>query len=346
MNYYNTTSYSPQRALNYNDIILRHNKGTLSSRTQAKISVDFGRKTLATPVILANVSYIQRGHRNDILKKLDYKKWGYIYHRLDGDMDIIDFIEECHNTSWNLISISVGVKESDRNLLKLIKERKYHIDWLTIDVAFSWTTSVLEFVRWVRQEFPNVFLIVGNLSEEMAARELAYSGVDCVKCGIGVSASCRTRQFTGFGSTTITSLQEIKSSLDELFNARIINNEGPHPVKIMQDGGLSIINDEVSIGDVFKALNFGADVVLSASIFGRVKELADKDENVLIYGNSTARAKGYHANVEGSEFFVKAWDRTLEQQMKLIEDSLRSSCSYAGIYDIKDAYGSCGYYLV
>lgn len=338
-----TTSYGVPRALNYNDIVLRHNKGILSSRADAKISVDFGEKILTTPVILANVAYIQRYEEGlDILHQLDQRKYGYIYHRLDGNDDIIAFVERTNKENWHLISISIGIKDADKDLIRILKDRKLRIDWLTVDIAFAYTESALNFIKWARQEFPDTFLIAGNFSEAVAAIELADLGVDCVKLNLGVSSACRTRQFTGFGSMTISSLQEVSESLMMRYHTPPYC---PMP-KILQDGGLTITDGEVATGDVFKALNFGADAILSASIFGRVKELADKDGNVLTYGNSTARAKGHHTNVEGSEFEVKAWDRTLEQQCQLIEDSLRSSCSYAGISDVKDAYNSCEYYIV
>lgn len=324
-------------ALQYQDIVLRHNKGVILSRKSTIIGVNVGGVNLATPIVCSNMPYLQTPNPV-FLEIFNRRKWGYIYHRLGGVDDIYQFVKKTNDQDWHLKSISVGVKDEDFCLLTKIKATGLKLDWLCIDVAFAYSDYIMKFVKVVRELFPSVYLIVGNLSEPDAALSIIdETQCDCIKVGIGVSQNCRTRQFTGFGSATVTSLFRIRETIDA----------SDREVDIMADGGLTITPDgETAIGDAFKALNLGAKTVMSASLFSRVRELANDEGHILTYGNSTARAKGHNRNVEGSELMIKTSNRALSEQMDLIEDSLRSSISYAGIKDIRDAYQSCECYVL
>jgi hypothetical protein len=150
-------------------------------------------------------------------------------------------------------------------------------------------------------------------------------GVNCCKFGIGVSELCRTRQYTGFGST-----------LDDFVDCVLSSK-----IDLILDGGLTILNEsigEVAYGDIFKALNIGAKFVMSSSLFRWAHELS-QNGIVVQYGNSTERAKNHNKNVEGTvKTFTSQY--SIGEQMDRIDDSIRSSVSYAGISDIKFSHNS------
>lgn len=324
--------------LRYENIILQHNKGIVKSRSECDISADIGGIKLTTPVLMSNMPFLQEPNA-DVLEIFNKRKWGYVYHRLGRQTeeerceDICEFLYRINEKNWHFKSISVGVGAEHFRLLERIKSDGLKLDCLTIDLAFIYTQNNLEFVKKVREMFPNVFLIAGNFDSPHAALELERLGVDCGKIGIGVSRKCKTAQRTGIGSALVT----------DLANCR----EQTSRIKYLADGGLSIADDgEVHIGDVSKALNFGASYVFSASLFQRITELADNNGNIHCYGNSTAAAKKSHKHDEGVEFFVKTNGNSLEKTMDLIEDSLKSFCSYAGINKISDAHKSCDYKIV
>ena len=151
----------------------------------------------------------------------------------------------------------------------------------------------------------------------------------CVGKNNTIVHNCRTRQYTGFGSPAITTLQEC---------AQAAKN-----IQIIADGGLTVVNDEVWIGDIAKAIRFGADFVMSGALFSRCV-----DSPAMIngyYGNASQSAKGHRKHVEGTTLDVKTNGLTIEQQMNLIEDSLRSSVSYAGGKDL-NALRTVDYYIV
>ena len=107
------------KSIGYKNIILSHNKSILSTRADANLEVKVKNKTLACPVILANMPTCQTPQ---ILSKFAMKNWPYVFNRLWGDDKIFEFIKRANEQNWNLISISIGVQPSDMVLLKKIKD--------------------------------------------------------------------------------------------------------------------------------------------------------------------------------------------------------------------------------
>lgn len=127
--------------------------------------------------------------------------------------------------------------------------------------------------------------------------------------------NCRTRQYTGFGSTTITDLEKCANAAKN--------------IKILSDGGITkCATGEPAIGDIAKAIRFGADYVMSGSLFSQCLDSPSIREGY--YGNSTPKAKQHSNHVEGAILHIDTDGLTIKEQMKLVEDSLRSSVSYSG----------------
>lgn len=306
----------------FEDIILQHNFSTVKSRSEINTSVTYGGVTLDTPVILSNMPSCQN---EEVLNKFNKFKWGYVYHRMGGIDDIFNFAQKINAENWNLKSISVGVQEKDLELLQKIKAQGLKLDWITVDVALIFNQHHGEIIKQIRQLFPNTYLIAGNFSNPLTVNWLYDLGVDCAKFSIGVSRLCRTRQYTAFGTTLNDFIKTVELS----------------KIDLMFDGGITILDEEmgeIAYGDIFKALNFGADMVMSSSAFRWANELAVMG-SVHQFGNSTATAKGFARREEGAVKTFKPQYGLVDQLIR-IKDNLQSSCSYAGITDIKDAFNS------
>jgi len=298
--------------MKFEDIILTHSQSVLKSRSDADITVKCGDLTLESPVCLSNMPSCQN---TKVLEEFNTQKWPYVYHRLGGFLDMKNFVSKINFENWYLKSISVGVSEKDKEFLELIKRCDYKLDWLTIDVALIYNTHFEEYIKWVRKEFPDVYLIAGNFSTPECADWLHKLGVDAGKFGIGVSELCRTRQYTGFGST----LDDFKRTADS------------SKIDLMFDGGLTILDEEtgeIAYGDAYKAIKLGAKWVMSSSLFRWAHELSI-DGFVHQYGNSTARAKGVARHEEGAVKCFKS-QYGIEDQMRIIKEHLQSSISYDG----------------
>src|SRR5690606_36744431 len=88
------------------------------------------------------------------------------------------------------------------------------VDALVIDTAHGHSRGVMEMLRLVRREFPNVDVVVGNVATAEAARALAEAGADAVKVGIGPGSICTTRVIAGVGVPQLTAVLECAQALE------------------------------------------------------------------------------------------------------------------------------------
>lgn len=139
-------------------------------------------------------------------------------------------------------AIGVGNAAIDRAEV-LVKK---HVDALVIDTAHAYTSSVMATLRELKHRFPETDVIVGNVSEEDAARYLVRAGADGVKVGQGVGSICMTGMVTGVGRAQLTALY---------WSARGIKGNGSD-VPVCADGGIR------SSGDIALALAVGAESVM------------------------------------------------------------------------------------
>jgi IMP dehydrogenase len=146
------------------------------------------------------------------------------------------------------------------------------VDALAIDSAHGHSIRVLEAVREVKNAFPNVCLLAGNVATYDGALALIDAGADAIKVGIGPGSICTTRMVTGAGMPQITAISEA---------ARAARERG---ISVIADGGVKYS------GDVTKAIAAGADVVMIGSLFAGVDE--SPGETILYQGRSFKAYRG------------------------------------------------------
>jgi IMP dehydrogenase len=113
---------------------------------------------------------------------------------------------------------------------------------------------VLDRVSWIKQKYPLVSLIGGNVATRSGARALAEAGVDAVKVGIGPGSICTTRIVTGIGVPQVTAVSEVADELEA------------DDIPVIADGGIRYS------GDIAKALVAGASVVMIGSLLAGTDE--------------------------------------------------------------------------
>ncbi|MFK8013527.1 MAG: IMP dehydrogenase, partial [Marinicellaceae bacterium] len=128
------------------------------------------------------------------------------------------------------------------------------VDVLVVDTAHGHSQGVLDRVKWVRQTFPEVQIIAGNITTGDAALALVKAGADCVKVGVGPGSICTTRIVAGVGVPQITAIDNVASAL---------NGTG---VPLIADGGIRYS------GDVAKAVASGASVIMAGGLFAGTEE--------------------------------------------------------------------------
>ena len=146
------------------------------------------------------------------------------------------------------------------------------VDVLVIDSAHGHSKNVIETIKAIKQKFPNVDVIGGNIATADAAMELVKAGADAVKVGMGPGSICTTRIIAGIGVPQISAIFDVSTALK--------NTE----VAVIADGGIRFS------GDIAKAIAAGADSVMLGSLFAGTEEAPGKVE--LFQGRSFKTYRG------------------------------------------------------
>ncbi len=128
------------------------------------------------------------------------------------------------------------------------------VDVLVVDTAHGHSRGVLERIQWIKQNFPDLQVIGGNIATGAAALDLVEAGADAVKVGIGPGSICTTRIVAGVGVPQISAISNVAEALRDT------------DVPLIADGGIRFS------GDVAKALVAGAHTVMIGSMFAGTEE--------------------------------------------------------------------------
>ena len=209
-----------------------------------------------------------------------------------------------------------------------------HVDVIVVDSAHGHSANVLRVVRMVKDKFPDLQVIAGNVATGAGAKALIEAGADCVKIGIGPGSICTSRVVAGIGVPQITA---IMSAYEEAKKAGI---------PIIADGGIKYS------GELTKAIAAGADVCMLGSMLAGCDESPGDFElyqgrKYKVYrgmGSLAAMENGskdryFQTNAkklvpEGVEGRV-AYKGTVEDTIFQMMGGLRSGMGYCGAKDIK-----------
>ncbi|MFM8355844.1 MAG: IMP dehydrogenase [Gammaproteobacteria bacterium] len=178
------------------------------------------------------------------------------------------FPNACKDAQGSLrVGASVGTSaETDERVAALVEAG---VDVIVVDTAHGHSTRVLERIRWVKQHYPELSVIGGNVATAEGARALIEAGVDAVKVGIGPGSICTTRIVTGIGVPQITAIGEANS---------VALAAG---IPVIADGGIRYS------GDIAKAIAAGASVVMVGGLLAGTDEAPGEVE---LYQGRTYKA--------------------------------------------------------
>lgn len=168
------------------------------------------------------------------------------------------------------VGAAVGVgADTDERVTALVAAG---VDVVVVDTAHGHSQGVLDRVRWVKKNFPQVDVIGGNIATAAAARALLEAGADAVKVGIGPGSICTTRIVAGVGVPQLTAIHNVSEAL---------KGTG---VPLIADGGIRFS------GDISKALAAGANCVMLGGMFAGTEEAPGEVE--LYQGRSYKSYRG------------------------------------------------------
>jgi len=187
------------------------------------------------------------------------------------------------------------------------------IDVIVVDTAHGHSKGVLERVRWVKDNFPDVQVIGGNIATGEAALALVAAGADAVKVGIGPGSICTTRIVAGVGVPQISAIANVSAALQGT------------GVPMIADGGIRFS------GDLSKAIVAGADSVMMGSMFAGTEESPGEIE--LFQGRSYKSYRGMGslgamAQAQGSS--DRYFQDTSGGTEKLVPEGIEGRVPYKG----------------
>ena len=168
------------------------------------------------------------------------------------------------------VGAAVGVGEGTEERVEALVNAG--VDVIVVDTAHGHSKGVIERVRWVKQNYPQIDVVGGNIATGAAALALAEAGADAVKVGIGPGSICTTRIVAGVGVPQITAIDGV---------AKALLGTG---IPLIADGGIRYS------GDIAKAIAAGASTVMMGGMFAGTEEAPG--EIVLYQGRSYKSYRG------------------------------------------------------
>ncbi|MCQ1528708.1 IMP dehydrogenase [Lutispora saccharofermentans] len=157
-----------------------------------------------------------------------------------------------------LVGAAVGVTPDMMERVKALVEAK--VDVVVLDTAHGHSKGVVEAVKKIKVNYPDIQVIAGNVATAEATRELIEAGADAVKVGIGPGSICTTRVVTGIGVPQITAVYDCAMEADK------------YGIPVIADGGVKYS------GDITKAVAAGARVIMVGSLFAGTEESPGEKE--------------------------------------------------------------------
>lgn len=241
---------------------------------------------------------------------------------------VIEFPHSAKDSQGRLVvGAAVGVTVDTMERVKALVEAG--VDIIVVDTAHGHSKGVLDKVREIRSEYPDLDIIAGNVATADATRDLIEAGANIVKVGIGPGSICTTRIIAGIGVPQITAVYDCA------------NEARKHGVPIIADGGIKYS------GDIVKALAAGGHAVMLGSLLAGVTESPGERE---IYQGRQFKVYRGMGSIGAMEKGSK--DRYFqENNQKLVPEGIEGRIPYKGplsdtihqlVGGIRAGMGYCG----
>ena len=213
-----------------------------------------------------------------------------------------------------LVGAAIGNgEETDERISELINA---NVDVLVVDSAHGHSKGIIDRVKKLKKDYPEIQIIAGNVATGNGALELVKAGVDAVKVGIGPGSICTTRIVTGVGVPQISAI------------ANVVNALKSKNIPVIADGGIRFS------GDIAKAIAAGANTVMLGSILAGTEEAPGEVE--LYQGRSYKSYRGM-GSVGAMSGETNSGDRYFQENVasteKLVPEGIEGRVPYKGLVE-------------
>ena len=317
--------------LDFQDVLIRPKRSTLTSRSEVDISREFafrhsGLRYHGVPVIAANMDTVGSF---EMARALGKHQLATALHKHYEEGELVGFFQDLPATTTAFYSMGI-TREDYEKFCRVKRQVGDAVRYVCVDVANGYTKSFVDFLRNLREAHPQITIMAGNVVTGEMAEELILDGADIVKVGIGPGSVCTTRKMTGIGYPQLSAIIECADAAHGLGGL------------ICADGGCT------SPGDLAKAFGGGADfIMLGGMLAGHdecMGEIVEQDgvRKLRFYGMSSRAAMDKHAGgvanyraTEGKEVLLDhrgPVDTTVQE----ILGGVRSACTYVGAHQLRE----------
>jgi GMP reductase len=348
--------------LDYKDVLIRPKRSTLKSRSEVSLERSFYFRNFVpdfpdncsedphyrgVPIMAANMDGVGTFAMADTLGKQGI--FTCLVKTYSAE-DLIEFyyLDGLYRTEY--VAMSIGTSQADFDKLCTVYEKvENNLKYVCMDIANGYSEHFTSHVRKVREAFPHLVIIAGNVVTGEMTEELILAGADIIKVGIGPGSVCTTRIQTGVGYPQLSAVIECADAAHGL---------GGH---IIADGGCTCP------GDVAKAFAAGADFVMLGGmlaghdegdgkvvtkkyvtnevqwnvVMGGYEPVYETKDFVQFYGMSSEAANTKHfgglkeyRSSEGRQVLVPYRGAAAATVQDLL-GGIRSTCTYAGAKTLK-----------
>ena len=342
------------KKLDYSSVLIRPKRSTLGSRKEVELARQFVFRNAklnddthyrGVPIMAANMDGVGTFEMADALAK--HQIFTCLVKSYSED-DLIKFFSQNNAIRRENVAYSMGITQKDFDKFKAVYAQDgVDIKYVCVDVANGYSEFFSSFIKTLRDTYPNIVIIAGNVVTGEMTEELILNGADIVKVGIGPGSVCTTRIQTGVGFPQLSAVIECADAAHGL---------GGH---VIADGGCTCA------GDVAKAFAAGSDFVMLGGMFaghnegggevitkyfrtgevekvdGNWQDIIEEKKIVEFYGMSSQAANNKHfgglktyRSSEGREVLVP-YRGAIDKTILNILGGIRSTCTYAGAKKLK-----------
>jgi len=318
--------------LNFEDVLLQPKRSTLSSRKDVDMTRNFtfrnsGKQMNFLPIFASNMDGVGTFSMAKALQE----------HKMMTVITKTTTIDQWRTAVGNgvrlqSVSVCTGTNvmwdkdASDWKTMQEVLKSFPDIKMITVDVANAYHQNMVDFIKKIRNEYPEKIIIAGNVVTPEMTEELIINGADVVKIGIGPGSVCTTRTMAGVGVPQFSAILDC---------ADAANGVDGH---IMADGGC------VHPGDIAKAFGGGAHMVMLGGMLAGHDESEQQvvDGKIEFYGMSSDRAREKHGKrkdgYRGNEgrLISLPYRGPVQNTVEDILGGVRSACTYIGARRLKD----------
>jgi GMP reductase len=316
--------------LDFDDVLIRPKRSEAPSRATVVLERDYHflnsqAAWKGVPIVASNMDTVGTMAMADALGP----KMMTCLHKYHSEESLVEFFKS--EVRRQSAIFTIGIRDEDIQKLESVKSRA-EFRFLCVDAANGYTKYFVERVQRIRESYPELTIMAGNVATPEMVQELLISGAaDIVKIGIGPGSVCTTRIITGVGYPQLSAIIECADAAHGLRG------------HVCADGGCRFP------GDIVKAFAAGADFVMLGGMLAGHDECAGewivengKKVGMPFYGMSSHKAldkyaggrRDYRAS-EGKETMVP-YKGPVKDTLQEITGGIRSACAYVGATRLKD----------